>query len=107
MNFSPLVFQTIGGAFFVSAAQSAFTNTVIKKLANPPILTRHDVISSGVTDLRITYRDNPNLPLIINGYLDGVHATFAISIAIIGIATVVSFFSQWRRISMPEMGPVG
>lgn len=90
-----LFVQTIGGAFFVSAGESAFANTIIGKLPQyVPSLEPHSVLHVGVSNIRAVYP--PELvPGIVNAFLDGLRVDYAIAIAGVGISFLVSFASPW------------
>lgn len=95
-----LFFQTIGGAFFVSAAQSAFTNRLTDTLAtNTLSINAAQVIITGVGELRSVFPSDV-IPGLLRSYLSGIHASFIIAILAAAIATAVSFFSDWRTIKV-------
>ena len=94
------VFQTIGGAFFVSAGQSVFTNYIITTLANnAPSVSASEVIATGATEIRNAFSAD-QIPGVLNSYLSGLHAAFALTIVAAGLATISSFFSEWRTIKV-------
>lgn len=97
-----LFFQTIGGAFFVSASQSVFINYVINTLPeNAPSVDAAKVVATGVTELRSVFPAEV-IPGLLSSYLSGLHAAFAVALVSAGIATIVSFFSKWRTIKVVE-----
>ncbi|THC87276.1 hypothetical protein EYZ11_013275 [Aspergillus tanneri] len=89
--------QTLGGAFSVSAAQSAFVNTMLKKLATTaPDINPMEVIATGATQIRTAFPDDING--IVLAYMEGLKATFAISVGMVGFACLMSFFTPWMRL---------
>lgn len=91
------MFQTLGGAFCISAAQSAFVNTMIKKLATTaPDINPMLVVATGATQVREAFPDH--LDGILQAYMAGLKATFAISIGTVGFATLLAVFSPWKRL---------
>lgn len=89
-----LVFETIGGAFIVSAGQSAFANTLIKTLPfTAPGVESGQVIRTGAAELRNKFSTTV-LPGVIQAYMDGLQIVFAVAIASAGIATLASVFSE-------------
>ncbi|KAJ5919851.1 hypothetical protein N7454_009686 [Penicillium verhagenii] len=91
------LFQTLGGAFSVSAAQSAFVNTMIRKLATTaPNVDPSLVIAAGATQLRATFPDDINGVLL--AYMAGLKATFAIAVGMVGFASFLSVFTPWDRL---------
>ena len=90
-----IVAQTIGGAIFVSAGQSAFSNQFIKSLSrNVPELDPAQAITVGATALRSVYH-GAQLEGVIASYMDGIQVAFALSIGLAGVATVVSLTVPW------------
>lgn len=97
---SGAVFQTIGGAFFVSAGQSVFTNYIITTLAsNAPSVSATKLIATGATDIRNVFSAD-QIPGVLNSYLSGLHAAFALTIVSAGLATIAGVFSKWRTIKV-------
>lgn len=90
--------QTIGGAFFVSAGEVAFTNILIGKLPiTAPSVDPASVVSVGVTQIRATF-DASVVPGIIQAYMDGLKVAYAIAITSAGISVVVSALSKWKNL---------
>ncbi|EFX06554.1 efflux pump antibiotic resistance protein [Grosmannia clavigera kw1407] len=95
------VFQTIGGAFMLSAAQSAFVNHMISVLPKyAPSVNPVVVISTGATELWKTFPPDV-LPGILQAYMAGLRVTFAIAIGSVGMAFIISLFSSWKPLN-PE-----
>ncbi|TVY88808.1 putative efflux pump [Lachnellula willkommii] len=95
--------QSLGGAFAVSAAQSAFVNQIIRKLATTaPHIDTMKVIATGATEIRTAFPDD--IYDILLAYMAGLKAAFAISIAMVGISALVSPFTPWKRLHGPTEG---
>ncbi|KAM7187309.1 putative HC-toxin efflux carrier [Rhypophila sp. PSN 637] len=93
-----LFFQTIGGAIFVSAAQSAFINKTINTAAElAPEVSPLMIVGTGATQLRVAFADN--LDEILLAYMQGLKVAFAIATAGVGASFVISLFSSWRRLN--------
>ncbi|KAL4995506.1 major facilitator superfamily domain-containing protein [Aspergillus recurvatus] len=92
-------FVTVGGAFFLSAAQSAFNNQLLKEFAATlPEVDPATALAIGATQIRDAFAPN-QVPLVINAYMVGLKAVFAIIIAAFGIATLVGgSFGSWKRL---------
>lgn len=103
-----LFFQTMGGAFMVSSAQAAFTNTLVRKLAiYAPGIDSNTVIAVGVTKIRQTFTDHALLLGVVNSYMDGLKVAFAIVVALTGCATVCSVAMPWISIKGKQItGPM-
>jgi hypothetical protein len=92
------VFQTLGGAFSISAAQSAFVNRLIATLpSTAPGVDPLAVYATGSTELRTIFPAE-EIPGIILAYMQGIKAAFAVSIAMFGTAFVLSLILPWKKI---------
>jgi MFS transporter, DHA2 family, glioxin efflux transporter len=90
--------QTIGGAFFVSAGEVAFTNTLTGRLpVRAPSVTPASVVAAGVTQIRAMFSASA-VPGIILAYMDGLKVAYAIAIAAAGISVLVSALSKWKNL---------
>ena len=97
------VFVTVGGAFFVSAAQSAFNNQMIKELARRlPEVDPGMVLATGATQIRHAFPAS-QVPVILDAYMVGLKAVFAVMIAAYGISTLVSVFGSWERLDEEKL----
>lgn len=95
-----LFFQTISASFFVSAAQSAFTNTLVSSLVkNVPSVEPARVLATGATSLTSVFA-GAELLGILNAYLEGLRIAFALGIALAGLSLVAAIFAEWKRISV-------
>ncbi|KAF4954533.1 hypothetical protein FSARC_12096 [Fusarium sarcochroum] len=89
INFS----QAVGGAIFVSAAQSAFNNQLIKTLAvNRPEIDPAMALGVGATRIRQDF-----------SYMVGLKAVFAITVAAFGVSTIVGLFGSWKRVNHEDI----
>ena len=95
-----LFFQTVGGAFMVSAAQSAFVNVLIKTLpSTAPGINPAIVVLTGATDLRKAFPPHA-LPGILEAYMHGLKIAFAIGLASTGVALIIiTLFQKWNRLN--------
>ncbi|EJU00964.1 MFS general substrate transporter [Dacryopinax primogenitus] len=93
-----LFFQTIGGAFFISAGQSIFTNRLIAALPiTAPGVDAAMVVATGASDLRAMFPAEA-LAGILRAYMDGLKGAYALAIPLMGIAAVLSIFVEWKNI---------
>lgn len=93
-----LVSLTIGGAFFLSAAQSAFNNQLIKAIAiRLPDVDPIVALGIGATQIRQVFTAE-QVPLVIDSYTDGLKAVFAICIAAFGVSTLVGALGSWKKL---------
>ncbi|KAL8929200.1 MAG: hypothetical protein Q9208_001283 [Pyrenodesmia sp. 3 TL-2023] len=95
-----LFFQTVGGAFMVSAAQAAFVNVLIKVLPrSAPGLNPLAVVGTGATELRNVFPAD-QIPGILVAYMRGLKISFAISLASTGAAfIIVTAFQRYNRLN--------
>lgn len=93
-----LFFQTIGGAFFVSAGQTAWANRLLSRLpVTAPGVDPKLVIATGATRLRQVFATE-QIPGILTAYMDGLKLTFALVIALSGITVPIALFAKWRNV---------
>ncbi|KAL3417500.1 beta-ketoacyl synthase domain-containing protein [Phlyctema vagabunda] len=73
-------FQTLGGAFSISAAQSAFVNSMVGRLpVTAPGVDPALVVATGAAELRNVFSQS-ELPGILLAYMEGIKTAFAVSI---------------------------
>ncbi|KAM5347630.1 hypothetical protein ACJ41O_007454 [Fusarium nematophilum] len=102
-----LFFQTIGGAFFVSAGQSAFVNIMLDVLAtDAPGVNPLQLLATGATEVRATFPAD-QLNGILRAYMSGIKGAFAVGIGGVGLAFVVSFLQRWDRLSREALKESG
>ncbi|CAH0051604.1 unnamed protein product [Clonostachys solani] len=95
-----MFFQTIGSAFLLSAAQSAFVNKIATVLRSSALdVDVGTVIATGATEIRHAFPAD-QVPGIVIAYMEGLRVTFAIAATAVGLAFVVSFFSSWKRLKL-------
>jgi hypothetical protein len=93
-----LFLASMGGSFWVSAAQSAFANKLLRVLPTmapgvDPLL----VIATGATELDQVFSP-ADLPGILMAYMDGLQVTFIAATVLAGITLVISVFPKWESI---------
>jgi MFS family permease len=93
-----LFFQTIGGAIFISAAQSGFTNKMLKELPlRAPGVNAALVIATGATDLRKVFTAD-QIPGILDAYMQGLRVPFIIAIACACVTALLAFTPRYESI---------
>jgi hypothetical protein len=101
------VFQTIGGAFTNSAAQSGFVNKLISTLAiTAPDVDPEVVVATGATQIRTSF-DSQQVPGIVAAYMAAVRIPFAIAVATSGVAFLFTFAMNWKRLHAESLQEVG
>ncbi|CAG9978494.1 unnamed protein product [Clonostachys byssicola] len=96
-------FVTIGGAFFLSAAQSAFNNRLLGELATKlPDFNAETVLSTGATQIRTAFTE-AQVPIVVDSYMVGLKAVFAITVGGFGISTLVGFLGSWKKLHAEDL----
>ncbi|KAI8630637.1 putative efflux pump antibiotic resistance protein [Xylariaceae sp. FL1651] len=99
-----LFFQTIGGAFSNSAGQSAFLNRLIAVLPETaPGVDPSVVIRTGASDIHNVFPPDV-LPGVLQAYIAGLKAAFAVAIAFAGIAFLCSLAVPMRKLPTHTKG---
>lgn len=97
------VFVTVGGSFFLSAAQSALNNQLLRTLAvTLPEIDPAVVLATGATQIREAFPPS-QVPIVIDAYMVGLRAVFAITIAAYGVATLIGFTGSWKRLRADDL----
>lgn len=97
-----LFFQILGGAFFVSAAQSAFANKLVTSLAaTAPTLDPRLVLGVGATDLRRAFPPE-QIPGILAAYMDGLKVAYALVVALVGLSFIFALMPRWEKLQPAE-----
>lgn len=94
----------MGGAFFISAAECGFANQLIHSLKTlAPDLNPATVLSSvGAADLHANF-SGYTLTTVLQSYLDGLHAAYALAIASAGMAALLSLAAEWKKVNMEQV----
>lgn len=93
-----LVFLTVGGSFFISAAQCGFNNQLIKYLATHlPGVDAAVALGTGATQIRDVFTA-AQIPIVIDAYISGLETVFAIAVAAFGTATLLGLLGNWKRL---------
>ncbi|KAL2127329.1 hypothetical protein VTI74DRAFT_10898 [Chaetomium olivicolor] len=102
-----LFFQTVGGAFWVSAAQSAFVNTMVAELASSaPDVNPATLLATGATQIRTMFTPE-EVPGILIAYMAGIKTALAISVGAVGLAFVVSLFGNFKSLNKETLKASG
>ena len=92
------VFTTVGGAFFISAAQCGFNDQVIKELAKSlPEIDPATVLGIGATQIRVAFTAS-QIPAVLAAYMSGLRAIFTIAVGAYGLATMIGMLGNWSKI---------
>jgi hypothetical protein len=90
----------MGGTFFISAAESIFSNKLVKHLkVNVPEIDSNIVIGLGVTQFR-TFLPAAAIPGVVLSYMQSLHTVFILATTLAGMATLVSLIARWEKIKI-------
>ncbi|OQO06168.1 hypothetical protein B0A48_08756 [Cryoendolithus antarcticus] len=93
-----IFFQTMGGAIFVSAAQSSFSNSIISS-----VVLRKDAglsfkaLTLGATQLK-GMLSTEEMSSVIAAYMDGLSTTFVMALVLAACSILVSPLSPWINV---------
>ncbi|KAK6064598.1 major facilitator superfamily transporter [Seiridium cupressi] len=94
-------------AFLVSAAQSAFNNTIIRAAAstasgiNPALL-----LATRATQIRTVFT-SAQVPGVVAAYMTGIKVVFAITIGASGFASLFSLCGSWKKLHAEDLKNTG
>ena len=90
--------MTVGGAFFISAAQAAFNNQLIKQIAlKLPEIDPLIALGIGATQIRTAFT-SAQAPLVVDAYVTGLKSVFAIAAAGFVVAALIGVFGRWKKL---------
>lgn len=80
---------------------------MLNKLAtSAPGVNPLEVIATGATQIRVVFPPD-QLPGILVAYMAGIKAAFAICIAFVGIAFVISLANKWSKLNKEALKESG
>ncbi|KAH8733096.1 major facilitator superfamily domain-containing protein [Phaeosphaeriaceae sp. PMI808] len=92
-------FQTIGDAFSVSAAQSAFVNRMLNELARTaPNINPQMVLGTGATQIRKAFPAD-QVPAVVLAYMSGIKVTFILVVSFLGAACLLLVFVPRKQLN--------
>lgn len=93
LTFLTKVFQCIGGTAFVTAAQSAFVNTLIQKLPTAaPDVDPAKVVVTGATAIRVVFPAE-QVAGIVESYMAGIKVALAMAIGGAGVGLLIALWN--------------
>ncbi|KAK4941626.1 hypothetical protein LTR10_018503 [Elasticomyces elasticus] len=100
-------FQMVGGSFTITAAQSAFNNKMIAKLASTaPDIDPATVLATGASQIRTAFTA-AQVPLVVEAYMTGLKVVFAIGIATFGMAFLFACGAGKKKLHAEGLKNVG
>lgn len=97
------VFQSLGAAYAIAAAQGIFQNELLKVLPiYAPNVNPAEILAAGATDIRSTLQLTPAvIQGIQKAYVHAIRLTFALGIPLAGIAFISTPFMPWFKYIQP------
>jgi hypothetical protein len=94
--------QTISGAYFNTAAQSLFANTIYKRTAViAPEISPSSISKAGVSGLRKAF-NGQELTLLLEAYMAGIKNVFIFAIAAAAASVLVALMIPRTRLPAHE-----
>jgi uncharacterized membrane protein YraQ (UPF0718 family) len=94
--------QTISGAYFNTAAQSVFSNTIYKQMAvTAPHISPSRISKAGASGLRNSF-SGQELTHLLEAYMNGIKNVFIFAIAGTSVTVIVALLIPTTRLPAPE-----
>jgi hypothetical protein len=88
----------MGGAYFVLAAQSLFSNRLLQRLAQiAPSMDAEKVLHTGASELRQVFSGG-ELASVVDAYMTGLKDVFAFAMAGAALTALFSLLIPFKRI---------
>jgi MFS transporter, DHA2 family, glioxin efflux transporter len=89
--------MNLGGITIITAAQSAFFNTMVNNLLNTAAgIDQITVVYTGATELRHMF-PTAEVPRIVAAYMNGIKGALDIIIGATSLPLVVASFAKWAN----------
>jgi hypothetical protein len=96
------VCQSVGGAYFLAAAQSLFANRMLQTLKTAsPNIDAILVINTGASEIRDRF-EGEDLEAVTNAYMIGIKAVFIFAIAGSALAVLLALLIPFRKLPAHE-----
>ena len=90
----------MGGAFFISAAESIFSNKLVQHLqVNVPDINPQMVVGLGATQFRQSLPATA-IPGVVLSYMQSLHPVFILATTLAGVSILVSLIAKWEKIKI-------
>ena len=71
-------------------------------LQRDPTVDTSTLVLTGATDIRNVF-NSTQLPIVVEGYLHGLKVVFAMSLAAVGLSTLWSFTTPWKKLDQDKL----
>ncbi|PVH92736.1 MFS general substrate transporter [Periconia macrospinosa] len=95
--------QNLGGAVFISIAQSVFTDTLATELSKIPglHLSRQQIVEMGATNIK-NLVSTSSIGLLLEGYRIAIRNTFYLGLTLSCLSMVAAVMVEWRSVKKEE-----
>jgi MFS family permease len=101
-----LFYQHVGGSLAVPAAQSIFTNLLLKNLPTyAPGVNSQLITSLGAADFRDVIAPD-QLDGVLRAYMQGLKGVFTLATALLAVSVPFVFFVKWEKLRVDEKIPL-
>lgn len=98
--------QTLGGALFVSIAQSVFQNKLVEGLAeHAPSIDSSIILATGATSIQSTVAKDV-LPGVTLAYNNALTMTFLVATAMAALTIIGSLSIEWKSVKGKKIDAV-
>ncbi|KAF2685179.1 MFS general substrate transporter [Lentithecium fluviatile CBS 122367] len=102
-----LCFQTLGGALWLSAAQSVFVNRLIVTMPKvAPKINPLSVVATGAGKIREVFSPE-DVVGIVAAYIDGIRGAFVLACIVTGLAMLLAFCLPWKKLDLAAVAKAG
>lgn len=99
---TPIVCNSITGAYFVTAAQSIFANRLLHKLlSTSPNIDAAKVLATGASEIHQVF-SGEDLTAVLDAYMVGIKDVFAFSLAGSSLAVLIAVIIPFKRLPIHE-----
>ncbi|OKL58655.1 hypothetical protein UA08_06334 [Talaromyces atroroseus] len=100
--------QSLGGALFISVAQSVFQNGLVSYLdSHSEDIESSVIVGAGATGVRQVLAQMGKLnelPTVVNAYMNGLGNAYRVSLALTCLAFIVCLFVEWKSVKKEKGG---
>lgn len=96
--------QLISGCYFVTAAQSIFSNLLVQSIPKyAPEVDPLQVLHTGATEIRTVF-SGENLDGVLKAYMKGVKGAFTLGLAGAICSVLASLIIPMKKLPLPNTG---
>lgn len=94
--------NSISGAYFVTAAQSIFSNRLLQTLSSTaPYIDQARVLATGASEIQQVF-NGKDLAALLDAYMVGIKDVFAFSLAGVAFTVILSLIIPFKKLPLHE-----